>query len=107
MIEPRMRPSDCRSSAFLGLERGLQAVGPMAIGDDPARELVDHADAAVPDDVVDVAPQERVRVQRAIELGQQRRGCSARAGCRSRAPARPARCPASVSSTSRPYSSVS
>ena len=55
---------------FLRLQRRLQSVGPVTIRDDPARELVDHADAAVAHDVVHVAPQEHPRVQRAIELGQ-------------------------------------
>ena len=45
--------------AFLRFERRLQPVRPMAIGDNPAGELVDDRDAAVPHDVVDVAPQER------------------------------------------------
>ena len=71
MIEPRIRPSACALEAFLRLERRLQAVGPVAIGDDAAGELVDHPDAAVAHDVVDVAPQQHPRVQRAIELGQQ------------------------------------
>ena len=57
--------------AFLRLERRLQTIGPVTIGDDPAGELVDDLDAAVAHDVVDVAPQQHLRVQRAIELGQQ------------------------------------
>ena len=93
--------------AFLRFERRLQAIGPVTIGDDPAGELVDDPDAAVAHDVVDVAPQEHVRMERAIELGQQAvvlrvvkagRTPSARSTCST---------PASVSSTSRPYSSVS
>ena len=56
--------------AFFRLERRLQAIGPVTIGDDPARELVDDPDAAVAHDVVDVSPQEHLRMERAIELGQ-------------------------------------
>ena len=57
-------------NAFLRLERRLQTVGPLAICDDPAGELVDDADATVPHEVVDIAPQEHVRMQGAVELGQ-------------------------------------
>ena len=56
--------------AFLRLERRLQTIGPVTIGDDPARELVDDPDAALAHDVVDVSPQEHLRMERAIELGQ-------------------------------------
>ena len=89
--------------AFLGFERRLQAVGPVAIGHDPARELVDDPDAAVAHDVVDVAPQEHLRMQRAVELGQQAvvlRVVEAAAAER----ALDLLEPASVSSTSRPVS---
>ena len=71
----RDRPQDASVGlpleSFLRLERRLEAVGPVTVGDDAAGELVHHPDAAVPDDVVDVAPQERVRVERAVDLGQQ------------------------------------
>ena len=56
--------------AFLRLERRLQTIGPMTIGHDSARELVDDPDAALAHDVVDVSSQEHLRMKRAIELGQ-------------------------------------
>ena len=72
----RDRPEDAPigppREAFLGLERGLQPVRPVAIGDHTARELVDNRDAAIADDVVDVAAQERPGVQRAVQLGEDR-----------------------------------
>ena len=57
--------------AFLRLERRLQPIRPVAIDDNPAGQFVDDRDAAVPHDVVDIAPQEHVRMERAVELGQQ------------------------------------
>ena len=63
-----VRPS---FEALLRLERGLQAIGPVSIGDDAARELVDDFNAPVADDVVDVATQQRVGMQRAVHLGQE------------------------------------
>ncbi len=79
----------------------------MAIGDDPAGELVDDPDAAVAHDVVDVAPQQHLRVQRAIELGQQTIVLPRRGGCPTPSARSTCSTPASVSSTSRPYSSQS
>ena len=57
--------------SLLGFERSLQAIRPVAILDDATGELVDDRNAAVPDDVIDVAEQQCTRVQRAVELGQQ------------------------------------
>jgi hypothetical protein len=57
--------------ALFRFERRLQAIGPMTIGDHPAGELVDDADAAVAHDVVDVTPQQDASVKRAVDLGQQ------------------------------------
>jgi hypothetical protein len=48
----------------------------VAVLDDAPGVLVDDRDAAVAHDVVDVAPEQHVRVQRAVELGQQRRFAS-------------------------------
>ena len=58
--------------ALLRLERGLQPVRPVAVGDDAAGKLVDHADAPVAHEVVDVAPQQHAGVQGAVDLGQER-----------------------------------
>ena len=44
----------------------------MTIRHDTAGELVDDLDAAVPDDVVDVAAQEDAGMERAVQLGQHR-----------------------------------
>ena len=44
----------------------------MAVRHDPAGELVDHADASVAHQVVDVAAQQDAGVQGAVDLGQQR-----------------------------------
>jgi hypothetical protein len=55
---------------FLGLQRGLQAVRPVAILDDPAGELIDESDLPVAQDVVDVAPQERRSVESTVQFRQ-------------------------------------
>ena len=65
-------PVGVRRDAFLRLDRGLQSVRPMAVRHDPAGELVDHADASVAHQVVDVAAQQDAGVQGAVDLGQQR-----------------------------------
>ena len=54
---------DRRGDALLGLHRRLQAVRPAAALGHPAAHLVDQLDPVAPDDVVDVAAQQRVRVQ--------------------------------------------
>ena len=91
---------------LLGFERGLQAIGPVTIRHDTAGELVDDFDAAVPDDVVDVAAKEDARVERAVESVST---AMFSALCRPPHPRERSTCskPASVSSTSRPYSSLS
>ena len=54
--------------ALLGLDRLVEAFRPAAPFHDPARELVDDLDLAVLDDVVDVALEERLRLQRLVEV---------------------------------------
>ena len=66
-----MRPSARRVQAFLGLQRRLQAVRPVAVLHDAAGELVHDLDAPVADEVVDVAAQQGACVQRAVELGEE------------------------------------
>ena len=56
--------------ALLGLDRRLQAVRPALPLGHPAPGLVDQLHRAVPHDVVDVALQQRVRVQGHVEPGQ-------------------------------------
>ena len=55
--------------SFLGLQRRLQAVRPVTVLHHAAGELVHELDPAVAHEVVDVAPQQDARVQRAVELG--------------------------------------
>ena len=50
--------------AFLGFDRRVQTGRPAAVERDPALELVHHLDGAVLHDVVDVAVQQSVGVQR-------------------------------------------
>src|SRR5512133_936719 len=57
------------ADALLGLDRLVEPLRPAAAFHDPARELVDDLDLAVLDDVVDVALEERLRLQRLIEVG--------------------------------------
>ena len=54
--------------ALLGLDRLVEALRPAAAFHDPARELVDDLDLAVLDDVVDVALEERLRLQRLVQV---------------------------------------
>ena len=56
---------------LLGLQGRLQAVRPVPVLHDAAGELVHDLDAALAHEVVDVAPQQDARVQRAVELGQE------------------------------------
>ena len=56
--------------ALLGLDGRLQTVRPAAALGHPAAHLVDQLDAAVADDVVDVAVQQRVGVQGHVDRGQ-------------------------------------
>ena len=98
-VRPALQP-------LLRLERGLQAVRPVAVLHHAAGELVHELDAAVAHDVVDVAVQQGAGVERAVELGQERVVAAAwrfpqPSACSTRS------IPASVSSTLRPYSSVS
>jgi hypothetical protein len=51
------------------LQGRLQAVRPVAVLGDPAGQLVHQLDAAVPHDVVDVAPQQGLGVQGVAQLG--------------------------------------
>jgi hypothetical protein len=57
--------------AFLLFERRLQAIGPHAVVYHAPRELIDDFDPSVSHDVVDIALQENVCVQRAVDLRQQ------------------------------------
>ena len=56
------------ADALLGLDRLVQALRPAAAFHDPAGELVDDLDLAVLDDVVDVAVEERLRLQRLVQV---------------------------------------
>ena len=56
----------------MGLERGLQAVGPVTIRTHAAGERVHDADASVLDEVVGIAIEQRAGMERAVHLGQQR-----------------------------------
>ena len=56
--------------ALLGLDRGLQAVGPALQLRDPAAGGVDQMHGVVADDVVHVALQQHVGVQCDVDLGQ-------------------------------------
>ena len=56
--------------ALLGLDGGLQAVGPALQLGDAAAGGVDQVHGVVADDVVHVAVQQHVRVQRDVDLGQ-------------------------------------
>ena len=62
--------------AFLGLDRGLQAVGPALQLGDPAAGGVDQVHGAVADDVVHVALQQHMGVQGDVDLGQRGATCS-------------------------------
>ena len=53
---------------FLGLDRLVQAVGPAPADHGAPGELVDDDDLAAAHDVLDVAPVERVRAQRRVEV---------------------------------------
>ena len=66
--------------AFLRLDRLVQAVGPAPAGHQPAGELVDDDHLAVLHDVVDVALEERVRLQRLVDVVQRCRSGSGRRG---------------------------
>src|SRR2546425_5714453 len=54
--------------SFFGLDRLVQAVRPAASGHRPARELVDDDHLAVLDQVFLVAPEQRLRLQRLVDL---------------------------------------
>ena len=56
------------ADALLRLDRLVQALRPAAAFHDPAGELVDDLDLAVLDDVVDVAVEERLRLQRLVQV---------------------------------------
>ena len=56
------------ADALLRLDRLVQALRPAAAFHDPAGELVDDLDLAVLDDVVDVALEERLRLQRLVQV---------------------------------------
>jgi hypothetical protein len=53
--------------AFLGLDRLVQAVRPAPARHGAAGELVDDHHLAVLDDVLDVAPEQRVGAQRRVQ----------------------------------------
>ena len=67
-MEPRIRPSERRSSC--SLPRAPPARRPVPIGDDTPRELVDDLDAAVADDVVHVDGED-ASVQGAVHFGEE------------------------------------
>jgi hypothetical protein len=72
----RDRPEDAavipRLETLFGLERRLQTVRPVAVVHDAAGELVHDLDPAVANDVVGVAPEEHLRVQRAVDSSKDR-----------------------------------
>ena len=78
---------------LLGLDGGLEAVGPMPLVHDPAGELVDDLDAAVADDVIDVALEQELGVEGAVDRGQELSRSRKRRGCRSRGRTRRGGCP--------------
>ncbi len=59
-----------RVEALLGLDRRLQPVRPAPALGHPAAHLVDQLDRAAAHDVVDVAVQQRVGVQRDVDRGE-------------------------------------
>ena len=61
-----------RRDAFFHLDRRLQPGRPAPVGHDAALELVNRHDGAVLDDVVDVAAQQDVGVQRVLHGGEER-----------------------------------
>ena len=69
--------------ALLRLDRLVQALRPAPAFHDPAGELVDDLHLAVLDDVVDVALEERLRLQRLVQVVDELRRCAGRRGCRS------------------------
>ena len=70
--------------AFFGLDGGLQTGRPAAVLRDAAFELVDQFHGAILDDVIDIAPEQRVRVQGVLDRGQNPKIVRRRTGCRSR-----------------------
>ena len=65
----RLTCSSWMRDALLRLDRLVQALRPAAAFHDPAGELVDDLHLAVLDDVVDVALEERLRLQRLVAGG--------------------------------------
>jgi hypothetical protein len=61
--------------AFFDLDRGLQVGRPPAIAHDAALGLVNRQHRIVFHDVVDIALEERVRVPRVLDRGQEREIC--------------------------------
>ena len=61
-----------RRHALLPLERGLQAARPAPVAHDASLEFVNREHLAVLHDVVDIAMQQRVRVQRLLHRGHHR-----------------------------------
>ena len=72
MIDPRTRPCGLRRTLPC-LERRLQPGRPSAIGDDPPLELVDGEYGVLGDDIVDIATQEDVCMERVLHRGVQPR----------------------------------
>ena len=63
-----MRPSEREPQALLGLDRGVQAVGPVALVGDAAGRLVHELDLPAAHDVVDVALQQVLGVEGVAQL---------------------------------------
>ncbi len=66
-IEPSTAPSGRTSSALLGLDRRLNAVRPAAVVGHAAGELVDEFDTAGAHDVVAVAREQHLGVERHVD----------------------------------------
>jgi hypothetical protein len=70
VIVARVWFSSLDLDALLGLDRLVQAVGPAPARHLAAGELVDDDDLAVLDDVVDVALEQRVGLERLVDVVQ-------------------------------------
>ena len=68
---PRILPWRFRGHTLLGFDRGMKPGRPAPVLRDAALELVHHFDGAVLHEVIDVAAQQRMRVQRVLHRGEQ------------------------------------
>ena len=66
-IDPRIAALGPHRDALLGLDRRLDAVRPAPVVGDAAGPLVDELDAAVADDVVAIAAEQRFGVERDVD----------------------------------------